>query len=221
MIGGMRRRTVAVLVLLVAVLAVDGFLLWRRNRYAEETTRLRAGMTEMERKTADAIVEAEANESGLMLELMRRQATGDDALHLAVSAESSFVALDRGPARLRSFRAQFGAEKRVGTPPDTAHIVVPRGKRSIERLVGPDDLYALPPWLWADRGLPEPAERGGPGWAGKNAIVTSGGTLIYALPSAGPLADSSYVMPGTVRVNAVDLAAIRESLTRGMTVYFY
>ncbi len=51
--------------------------------------------------------------------------------------------------------------------------------------------------------------------------MTSGGTLIYALPKTGPLADSTYVMPGSIRVPAADLAAIRENLSSGMRVYFY
>lgn len=221
MTGRIRRRTIAALVLLVIVLVVDGVLVWRRSRYVEETARLRAGMSDLDRKRADAIIEAQRDESGLMLELMRRQASGDDALHLAVSTDSSFVALDRGMARLRVARAQFGPEQRVGTLPDTVRIVVPRGKRAIERLLGATDAYALPRWVWTDRGQAVPTDRSVPGWTGPNAIVTTGGTLIYSLPSTGPLADSSYVMPGTVRVSAVDLAAIRESLTRGMSVYFY
>jgi hypothetical protein len=51
--------------------------------------------------------------------------------------------------------------------------------------------------------------------------VTTGGTLIYSLPTAGPLADSSYVLPGSLRVPAGDLAAIRENLFSGMRVYFF
>ncbi|MES2524103.1 MAG: hypothetical protein V4617_15455 [Gemmatimonadota bacterium] len=216
-----RRRTVAAIVLLAIVVAVDGLLVWRRDHYRTETVRLRAGMTDMERKRTDAILAAEADESGLMLELMRRQAAGDDQLHLAVSAESSFVALDRGPARLRVMRARIGPEQRVGTPPDTSHIAVPRGSRTIERLLTADDAYPLPAWVWIARGQPVPDDRATPGLLGANAIVTTGGTLIYAMPQAGPLADSTFVMPGAVRVRATDLAAIRENLTRGMTVYFY
>jgi len=98
---------------------------------------------------------------------------------------------------------------------------VPRGTRTVERLLGPADAYELPAWVWSQRGQAAPENRAETGWVGANAIVTSGGTLIYALPSSGPLADSSYVMPGTVRVPSADLAAIRENLTRGMMVYFY
>src|SRR4249919_2386605 len=87
-------RTI-LLALIVAVLAgVDGVLLYKRGRYREETTRLRAGMTSLERARADAIIDAETDRSELMLQLARRQALCDDALHLAVSSDSSFVALD-------------------------------------------------------------------------------------------------------------------------------
>jgi len=221
MVGRIRRRTVAAFALLFLVLAVDGFLVWRRARYRAETTRLRAGMTDLERQRADAIINAQQNESGLMLELMRRQAAGDDRLHLAVSTDSAFVALDRGAARLRVMPAAFGAEARVGTAADSSRVAVPRGTRTIERLLGANDAYPLPRWLWTHRGQPVPENRAVPGWVGANAIVMSGGTLIYSMPASGPLADSSYVMPGTVRVPSADLAAIRENLTRGMTVYFY
>lgn len=217
----LRRRTVAAIVLLGIVLAVDGLLVWRRGHYRAETARLRAGMTDMERRRTDAILTAEADESGLMLELMRRQAAGDDRLHLAVSAESSFVALDRGAARLRVMPATMGPEQRIGTPPDTSHIAAPRGSRTIERLLAADDAYPLPSWVWGARGQPVPEDRATPGLLGANAIVTTGGTVIYAMPQTGPLADSSFVMPGAVRIRAEDLAAIRENLTRGMTVYFY
>ena len=224
MVGRLKKRTVAAIVLLLLVLAIDGVLVWRRARYREETSRLRAGMTEMERKQADAIIEAQRNESGLMLELMRRQSAGDDQLHLAVSIDSAYVALDRGAARLRIMPAKFGVDASAapaGASPDSNSVALPRGTRTIERLLGAGDEFPLPRRVWTDRGQPVPDARTAPGWVGSNAIVTSGNTLIYAMPSGGPLADSAYVMPGAVRVAAADLAAIRENLTRGMTVYFY
>lgn len=221
MLGGFRRRTIAAIVLLTLVIALDLVLVWRRDRYRDETDRLRAGMTELERKRADAIIDAERDETGLMLELMRRQAAGNDRLHLAVSADSAFVALDRGAARLRVIPATFGPEATGGTSPDSARVAVPRGTRTIARLLGPGDVYPLPPWVWTHRGQTAPEDRGGAGWTGANAIVMSGGTLIYSMPASGPLADSSYVMPGAVRVASAELAAIRANLTPGMTVYFY
>ena len=216
-----RRRTLMLLLLLLAIGAFDGFLLLRRARYRDETTRLRAGMSTLERTRADAIVAAQADRAELMLELMRRQADGDDDLHLAISTESSYLALDRGAARLRVITAEIGPARRVGVAPDTMHVAIPRGLRAVQRLLNASDRFELPAWVWVDRGLPVPAARADSGWVGRGAIVTSGGTLIYALPASGPLADSSYVMPGSIRVPAGDLAAIRENLSAGMRVYFF
>lgn len=216
-----RRRSVILAASLVLLVVADGLLVWRRARYREEIDRLRAGMTAIERQRADAIVAADNDKAAVMLELMRRQSQGDDAIHLAVNTDSGFVALERGSARLRVMPAEVGPERRVGTPPDTEHVVVPRGMRSIERLLGDSDRFALPAWVWADRGQPAPAERAGTGWTGPAAIVTTGGTLLYARPSTGPLADSAYVMPGAIRLAARDLRAIRENLMRGTRVYFF
>ena len=216
-----RRRTLLLVLLLLAIGLFDGFLLLRRSRYREESTRLRSGMSTLERTRADAIVSAQADRAELMLELMRRQAEGDDGLHLAISTDSSFLALDRGSARLRVITAEIGPERRVGLAPDTMHVAIPRGVRAIQRLLTGSDRYELPAWVWVDRGLPVPAVRADSGWVGRGAIVTTGGTLIYSLPASGPLADSSYVMPGSIRVPAGDLAAIRENLSSGMRVYFF
>lgn len=216
-----RRRTLLLVLLLLAIGLLDGVLLLRRARYREESARLRAGMSTLERTRADAIVSAQADRAELMLELMRRQAEGDDALHLAISTDSSYLALDRGPARLREFRVEIGPERRVGAAPDTMRVAVPRGLRAVQRLLTARDRYELPAWVWVDRGLPVPAARADSGWVGQGAIVTTGGTLIYSLPTSGPLADSSYVMPGSIRVPASELAAIRENLSSGMRVYFF
>lgn len=214
-----RRRTLLLSLLLVAFLIVDGLLLIRRTHYRDETARLRAGMSDLERRRADAILAADADRAALMVELLRRQAQGDEGIHLAVNVDSGYVALDRGTARLRTMPAEIGPERRVGTPPDTVHIVVPRGVRTVEQLLGPTDRHVLPAWLWADRGQAPAADSAA--FTGASAIVTTGGTLIYSRPPSGPLADSSYVLPGAVRVSASDLQAIRANLTPGTRVYFY
>lgn len=214
-------RTIILALVLLGLAALDGLLLFKRGRYREETERLRAGMSTFERDRADAIVAAEADRTGLMLQLVRRQSFGDEALHLAVNSDSSFVALDRGGIRLRTMAAQWGPERRVGVPPDTLWVTVPRGMRTVERRLAASDRFDLPTWLWLDRGLPLPTDRWETGWIGSDALVTSGGTLLYALPSAGPLADSSYVMPGAIRLDAADLKAIRDNVTLGMRVYFF
>ena len=100
---------------LVALLLVDGLLLRRRARYRAETVRLRAGMSELEQKRADGIMAADVDKATLRLKLMRRQARGDVALHLAVNTDSGYVALDRGRARLRTMPARIGPERWVGS----------------------------------------------------------------------------------------------------------
>lgn len=217
----MQRRTILLSIVLLSTLAVDAALWQRRQRYVAETARLRDGMSDIERQKTDAILAAEADQAGLMLELMRRQAYVDDALHLAVSNDSGTIVLERSGAELRRFAVRVGPGRRVGVPPDTLQVSTPQGTRTVERLLTAADAFELPAWLWTDRGLPAPSARDSAGWTGADAIVTTGGTLIYALPERGPLADSSYVMPGAVRASALDMAAIRANLTRGMKVYFF
>lgn len=207
--------------MLGGLLVLDALLLYKRGAYRDETTRLRAGMSQLERSRADAIIAAEADRSDLMLQLMRRQSRGDGALHLAVSSESSFVSLDRDGVRLRTMRAEFGPERRVGVPPDTIWVAVPRGLRRVERLLAAADEFELPAWVWTDRGQPIPARRRATGLVGPQSLVLSGGTLLYSQPTTGPLADSTYVMPGAVRLSAADLMAIRDNLTPGMRVYVF
>jgi hypothetical protein len=69
--------------------------------------------------------------------------------------------------------------------------------------------------------LTPPTERAFKGALGPAAIVLVGGTVIYSLPTVGPLNDSLYVLPGSVRTRAADLEAIAANLKAGMTVYFY
>jgi hypothetical protein len=52
-------------------------------------------------------------------------------------------------------------------------------------------------------------------------VLLSGGSVLYATPASGPLADSSYVLPGAIRLGAEDLRAIAPNLSPGVAVYFY
>ncbi|MBA3918947.1 MAG: hypothetical protein C0516_10225 [Gemmatimonas sp.] len=216
-----RRRTILLLLILVTLLGVEGALAWRRSGYRAETARLREGMSDLERRRADALVAADADRAQLHYLIAQRQARGDDNLHLAVHLDSGYVALDRGAARLRVMPARIGPARRVGLPPDTVHVAPPLGMRALQTVLGAKDSLELPAWLWADRGQVPPDRRLGAGWTGPLALVTTGGTLLYSLPEQGPLADSSYVMPGAIRLEAADLRAIRENLSPGMRVYFY
>ena len=114
-----------------------------------------------------------------------------------------------------------GAEKTVGTAPDTVRMAVPRGARTVERIINGSDSWEVPNWVFTDRGLPVPERRSVKGALGPAAIILNGGTVIYSTPSDGPLADSTYVMPGSVRASAADMRAVAPNLKPGMKIYFY
>ena len=138
-----------------------------------------------------------------------------------MNSDSSYVALVRGGVRMRVMKADVGVRRRVGVPPETLVVAPPKGLQIVSRRLGSKDRYEPPQWVWADRSQPMPADRGSVGWLGDYSVVTADGALLYAQPAAGPLADSSYVMPGAIRLASRDLAAIRESLTVGTRIYFY
>ena len=206
---------------LAVFLAIDAWLIRKRLRYREEIERLRAEMTELERSRTDAILARDENRLRLALELIRRQARIDKDLHLSVTVDSSVMYLEREGAHLREMPIQVGPEKTVGVSPDTVRMVAPRGARTIERILDENGSWEVPAWVYADRGLQPSAERTIKGALGPAAIVLSGGTVIYSMPSVGPLNDSAYVLPGSIRARAADLKAILPNLQNGMTVYFY
>ena len=208
-------------VLLVSMVAIDGWLVYQRVRYAREISRLRAGMTDQERRKADMVVAAEQNRMRVALELMRRQANIDKDLHLSVAVDSGVMYLEREGALLREMPIDVGVEKRVGAASDTLKIAAPRGARTVERVLGPKDKWEVPKWVYIDRGLPVPEDRAVAGALGTGAIVLSGGAVIYAHPANGPLSDSSYVLPGAIRARTQDLRAIAPNLSPGMAVYLY
>src|SRR5687768_12768942 len=104
---------------LVLMLAVSGWLLYKRIGYQSEIDRLRSGMTEAERQRTDMLMSSTKNRFQVMLELIRRQALGDQELHLAVTVDSSIMRLQREGALLRDMPVSVGPEKVVGTAPDT------------------------------------------------------------------------------------------------------
>jgi hypothetical protein len=219
-----RRHTRFVWVLLgsIALLLVfDGLVLQRRARYQEETARLRAGMNDFERARSDAILGSHEKRFHMMMELLRRQAKGDKEIHLAVSVDSARMYLEREGALLRTIPIEVGPERRIGASPDTVRLAVPRGTRSVQAITNPEDVWEMPAWVYADRGLTAPDDTRLRGALGPRAIVLDGGTVIYSLPTAGPLNDSSYILPGSIRASAADLDAIAPNLASGMAVYFY
>jgi len=211
---------VTMTIAVVIFLALDAFLFTRFQRYQRETHELRASMSDVERRRTDAILAQNENRLKVMVELFKRQAKVDPTLHLTVSLDSSVMYLEREGALLREMPITVGPERRVGTPPDTVHIAAPRGKRTVEKLLDETDAWEVPAWVYADRGLPTGQARL-VGALGPAAIQLDGGTVIYSLPSVGPLNDSSYVLPGAIRVRANDLKAIAANLRPGVAVYFY
>ena len=211
----------AILVAIILGLTANLILVTRYLRYKEETARLRAGMTRAQRERADAVVTAERHRLRVEFELIRRQARGDRQLHLAVNVDSGRMVLERDGVVLREMSVQIGAERIPGARGDSAILVNALGQRTVERVLSVKDSWELPPDVFADRGLPVPDSRQVRGALGDDAIVLSDGTIVYAVPESGPLADSTYVLPGSVQIAAVDLKALSANIRPGMPVYFY
>ena len=208
-------------VALLVVLAADIWLVVKWRKYRNETNRLWSGMTNVERQKTQMALASDEKRLRIMLELVRRQARVDKDLHLSVSVDSGVMRFERESALLRESQVEVGPEKTVGEAPDTVRMVTPRGARTVERVLGPKDSWEVPSWVYTDRGLAVPNERALKGALGPAAVVVSGGTVIYSMPSVGPLNDSAYVLPGGVRATAADIRAIVPNLKPGVRVYFY
>ena len=122
------------IIALIAILSLDGFLVYKRRNYTAEVDRLRGSMTQAERAKSDAIVEAEHNKARIALELAKRQAKMEKTLHLAVSVDSGRIYLEREGAVLREMLARFGPEKGVTPGSDSVPVVIPRGEMNVARV---------------------------------------------------------------------------------------
>jgi hypothetical protein len=204
---------------LIVLIALDAWLIEQRANYAKEIHRLRSGMTAVERRSADLAVAANENHLRVLVALIRRQAQGDRVLHLSIEVDSGVMTLEQEGNVLREMPVRVAPERRVGVPPDTVMMAAPRGTRHVERVLTPDSAWAVPKWVWLDRHLPADSTpvKGALG----DAIILDGGTMIYGDPVAGPLADSAYVLPGSIRAREADLKAIEPNLKPGTSVYFY
>lgn len=210
----------AIFVIAILALAANAILAARYFRYREETSRLRAGMTNAQRERADAVVQAERHRLRVEYELVRRQARGDRLLHLAVNVDSGRMVLERDGIVLREMAVRLGPERFRGAS-DSVITVQSLGQRTIQRVLSERDSWEVPRSVFDDRGLPVPDNRRVRGALGDDAIVLTEGTVVYAVPGSGPLADTSYVLPGSVQVAAADLKALAASIRPGMSVYFY
>lgn len=202
------------------MLASDVWLLYKRAHYTGEVDRLRSGMSDAERKQADGVIAAEQNKFRVMVELVRRQAQGDKDLHLSIEVDSSRMMLEREGALLREMPVEVAPAKVIGSGPDTVRMSPPRGARTVEKVLEGGD-WEIPKWVYTDRGLPVETDRTIKGALGPIAILLSGGTVIYAKPTTGPLSDPNYLLPGSIRARTSDLKAIAPNLKPGSTVYFY
>jgi hypothetical protein len=122
------------LIALIAIVALDGFLIWKRRAYEAEVARLRSNMTAAEKAKTDAIVESEQNKARIALELAKRQAKIEKTLHLSVAVDSGKIYLERDGAVLREMAAMFGPDTKVSNGADSIPIVVPRGQRSVAKI---------------------------------------------------------------------------------------
>jgi hypothetical protein len=215
-------RIVTGMLLGIAVLLpTDVVVAYKRVQYGLELARMRAAMTETERLRVDAIATSEQNRLAIAVELARRQALADAELHLSVDTERGLLCLERQGARLREMPVRLGPAATVGMPPDTVLLAPPLGKRSVARVVDASYRWPVPEWVYGDRRWPVPRDRQIPGALGPLAVFLDSGAVLYARPAVGPLSDTSYVLPGSVRAEAPDLEAIRQDLQPGMAVYFH
>lgn len=216
-----RRGRYAILTIVILALAANAVLAARYMRYQDETNRLRAGMTKAQRERADAVVAAERHRMRVELELVRRQARGDKQLHLAVNVDSNRMVLERDGIVLREMAVKLGPERFRGAQGDSAISVQALGQRTIERVLREGDSWEVPRLVFTDRGLPVPENRRVRGALGGRALLLSEGIVVYAIPESGPLADTAYVLPGSVQLDAADLKALSANIRPGMSIYFY
>jgi hypothetical protein len=208
-------------VILVALLVTDVALARKRDEYSTEVARLRSGMSVVERRSADLELANNEQQLRVMVELARRQAQGDKELHLSVAVDSGVMYLEREGALLREMPVRVGPERRVGVAPDTVHMVAPRGSRTVVKILTADSTWDIPRWVYADRHMRPDSVTAVKGALGEAAIVLNGGAVIYGDPRVGPLADTLYVLPGSIRARTADIRAIAPNLRPGTNVYLY
>jgi hypothetical protein len=214
-----REHPVALIVLvtvLAGTLAADGFLMAKQLDYKRESSRLREGMTAAQQERADLILEAERHRFRVQLELIRRQARSDHELHLAINVDSGRMVLEREGVTLREMRAEVGPELIAAGAGDSTVQVQTLGERTVERVLTGD--WDLSDDFFRRQGVPAGEEGQVRASLGTLAVLLNSGTLVYAVT------DSTQPIPvlhGSVRIAPADLRAIAESVTPGMSVYFY
>ncbi|PYO49490.1 MAG: hypothetical protein DMD72_04760 [Gemmatimonadetes bacterium] len=116
---------------LIAMVAVDAWLIAKRVTYNHDVKVLREHMTDAERERTDAIVQSEQNKLQIAIELAKRQAKFDKKLHLNVSVDSARMYLTREGALLREMPVQFGPERVPAESSSAPPAALPRGERTV------------------------------------------------------------------------------------------
>lgn len=208
-------------VLVGALVALNTGLVVRWRRYAAQTTTLRAGMSHADRERSKMAVASDGNRQKALAEQLRRRARADGELHLSVVADSGRADLERDGVVLRVMRVRVGPGRVAASATDTLSMQIPPGVQVVQRMLSATDLWEVPRWVFADRGMAVPEDRRVKGALGRTGILLDGGGLLYALPQQGPLADSAYVLPGAVLLSADDMRALAPNVSVGMTIYFF
>jgi len=119
---------------LLFMLAVDGWLVYRRIAYVSDINTLRSHMSAAERQRSDAIVQTTQEKIRIEIELAKRQALSEDRLHLNVSVDSARMYLASGGAILREIPVEFGAQRMATPAGDSLPATTPRGERTIAEI---------------------------------------------------------------------------------------
>ena len=218
---GVSTRLLVLVAGAVAVLLGDGWMVRRVLQLQQEAHAARVDAYGANSAATDAAMAAQQARLQSILDRVRAEAQSDRGLHLSIDVDSGTVTLERDGLVLRSMDADIGPESLVGAPPDTQRLAAPRGIRTVQRVVAKGAPFELPAWVYRERGLQAPADRRVNGALGLGAAVLEGGTIIYATPADGPLADSLYVWPGAIRLSLADLKAVLPNLKPGVKVYLY
>ncbi|MDD5456200.1 MAG: L,D-transpeptidase [Candidatus Margulisbacteria bacterium] len=178
-------------------------------------------MTLAEQRRIEAMASAEKNQLALAVELTKQMDWKDNSVHLAIDTKKGVMVLTREGAQLREMSISTGKDSTIGSSPDRVRLTTPLGKRLVIKVVDGSFPWIVPDWVYKQRGLKPLSGNSITGALGPLAIFLDSGTIIYTRPASGPLADDSYILPGSVRISTTDAEAIRKELLPGMVVYFY
>lgn len=168
------------------------------------------------RASADSLTaHVTATREQALIARLRAQVGSTPGLLLAIVLDSGSAVLMRDGLPLRRMRV----ERYAGT--DADQVIVPRGEYAVERVAGPKDTVDVPVAAWTARGEIAPEVRRLRGAMGPVVVHLVDGPSLYTRPTGGPLADSTFILPGALRFDGRDLQAIKPNLTVGTPVFIY